>query len=683
MRVGRRNLIELALCALLVAPAAVRAQGIQPLTVLEVPFLAQSELLCGGAAAAMVLRYWGSQDAHAEEFASFVDPAAGGIRGDALVGALRSRGWFAQSLRGTAAIAQAHLARGRPLVTLIEDRPGSYHYVVPVAWHEGTVLVHDPAHGPFRVLEAATFMEAWSSTGFWTLLVLPGTDSRELPPGADVGASRSETTACGDALQRAVALVQAGDHSGAEAVLRSAGERCSESGAVNRERAGLRYLASDWAEAVFFAERAVRQTPSDAHAWRVLAASRFMSGDQEGALEAWNAIGEPRLDRVRLDPLGWTNAIVARRLVDLVPGSVVTPQDLRRARRRLNSLPGVSTVRVGYVPGPAGAADVDVALRTRGRLLSLGALVGGAAHAITAREVRLDHQIFSGSDVHTRLSWRWWESRPRVAVGLHLPRAFGHLGLWSFEAAWERQAYATRPGSGGQNVSQESHRSLAVRYADWTNADTWTSVGIGLQRWSAAGSYLTFSGAMDRRLAGDRLSVQLGASWSPPLTHAVWFGRTDAMLAWRSSTSARGPTLAARAGVEIVTQAAPVDTWPRAGVGHSGSVLMRAHPLLEDGVAGGPLLGHRLAHTGIEVNIPVRSPAPVRMSLAVFGDAGRTWRALDGDRTFPTQVDVGVGVVVNLSGVDKTLRIDFAHGLQDGARAVSARWQLPWPRVDH
>ena len=63
MRVGRRNLVGLVLCALLVAPAVTRAQSIQPLTVLEVPFLAQSELLCGGAAAAMVLRYWGSQDA--------------------------------------------------------------------------------------------------------------------------------------------------------------------------------------------------------------------------------------------------------------------------------------------------------------------------------------------------------------------------------------------------------------------------------------------------------------------------------------------------------------------------------------------------------------------------------------------------------------------------------------------
>ena len=36
--------------------------------VLDVPFIAQSELLCGGAAAAMVMRYWGERGIDAESF---------------------------------------------------------------------------------------------------------------------------------------------------------------------------------------------------------------------------------------------------------------------------------------------------------------------------------------------------------------------------------------------------------------------------------------------------------------------------------------------------------------------------------------------------------------------------------------------------------------------------------------
>jgi hypothetical protein len=32
-----------------------------------------------------------------------------------------------------------------------------------------------------------------------------------------------------------------------------------------------------------------------------------------------------------------------------------------------------------------------------------------------------------------------------------------------------------------------------------------------------------------------------------------------------------------------------------------------------------------------------------------------------------------------VAGQARTLRIDVAHGLRDGRRAVSAGWRLPWP----
>ena len=52
----------------------------RPLSILDVPFISQSEALCGGAAAAMVLRYWGARGLDAESFAPLVDRSAGGIR---------------------------------------------------------------------------------------------------------------------------------------------------------------------------------------------------------------------------------------------------------------------------------------------------------------------------------------------------------------------------------------------------------------------------------------------------------------------------------------------------------------------------------------------------------------------------------------------------------------------------
>ncbi|MEP6917555.1 MAG: C39 family peptidase, partial [Acidobacteriota bacterium] len=48
------------------------------LHLLNVPYLPQSEALCGGAAVAMVMRYWGQTGVYAETFAGLVDRTAGG-----------------------------------------------------------------------------------------------------------------------------------------------------------------------------------------------------------------------------------------------------------------------------------------------------------------------------------------------------------------------------------------------------------------------------------------------------------------------------------------------------------------------------------------------------------------------------------------------------------------------------
>ena len=118
------------------------AQPAQPLSLIDVPFISQSEALCGGAAAAMVLRFWGERGLTAESFAHLVDRSAAGIRTTALVGDLRGRGWMVEGVSGNAALLDAELGRGRPALVLVEDRPGTFHYVVVVGATpaEGTIL---------------------------------------------------------------------------------------------------------------------------------------------------------------------------------------------------------------------------------------------------------------------------------------------------------------------------------------------------------------------------------------------------------------------------------------------------------------------------------------------------------------------------------------------------------------
>lgn len=113
--------------------AQTQVEAARPVSLLDVPFVSQSELLCGGAAAAMVLRYWGERQLSAEAFAHLVDRSAAGIRTDALVADLRRRGWQTREVEGDQAAVQRELASARPALLLIEDRPSAFHYVVAVA----------------------------------------------------------------------------------------------------------------------------------------------------------------------------------------------------------------------------------------------------------------------------------------------------------------------------------------------------------------------------------------------------------------------------------------------------------------------------------------------------------------------------------------------------------------------
>ena len=167
------RLIRLGLLALLVLLHDGAAQAAPPsVRVLDVPFVSQSESLCGGAAAAMVLRFWGERGVDAQSFAHLVDRQAAGIRTTDLVRELERRGFGAVTVPGSAArLAEEINLNGRPVLALIEDRPGVYHYVVVVGMPERGVIFHDPARSSYRVLSRDEWLARWRPTSMWMALV--------------------------------------------------------------------------------------------------------------------------------------------------------------------------------------------------------------------------------------------------------------------------------------------------------------------------------------------------------------------------------------------------------------------------------------------------------------------------------------------------------------------------------
>src|SRR5688572_14981021 len=516
-------------CAALVAAQTLSlpAQEQRPLQLLDVPFISQSELLCGGAAAAMVLRYWGERSITAESFAALVDRSASGIRTDTLVADLTRRGWMATAVAGSAEAMRAELIQGRPVLTLIEDRPSTYHYIVVVAAHERGVVFHDPARAPFLVMSAAEFDRRWRAADRWMAVVLPGPRGEATrPERAPVAAA---VTPCDQVVAEGVRLAQANDLEGAERAL-SAAVGCP---AAMRELAGVRVLQRRWPEAADLASAAVEADRADAYAWKVLATSRFVQNDRLGALEAWNEVGEPRVDLVRFDGLTRTRHRAVEQLVHATPGEVLSPGDFVRAGRRLAELPSATGTRLEYMPVPGGLAELRGVVSER-PVLPTGRLTLAAIGLSTAatREVRLTTGSIVGGGERMAFAWRFWRRRPRVAVDIEAPAPWG--GVWSVHAYAERQPFNAR------DVARAEQTGGRIRMSDWLAARWRWTLTAGVDEWSDTGArgvagaaiqYVSLDARVDGRAettlwpgnssyATDRKSTRLNSSHSQ-ISYAV------------------------------------------------------------------------------------------------------------------------------------------------------------------
>jgi hypothetical protein len=464
-------------------------------------------------------------------------------------------------------------------------------------------------------------------------------------------------------------------------LLEASVDLCPDSSGPHLELAGLHLLQDHRAEAERLAEKSVRIDPDDDYAWRLLGASRFLQEDLQGALRAFNQVGEPIVDLTRVDGLERTNQEVVLELLDMAPRSLLTEAMLRRARRRLGSLPVALSSRVSFTPQPEGSARVEAAiqerplfLRDRFDLIALG------LHALSERELSLRLSSPTRGGELWSLDWRWWESRPRIGLSLTVPRPAGPGSLWRMDGFREEESYRALGPDGEESVVGERRNRIALSFQDWTTGDLLWEFGPALDYWSERGTYVFLGGALEKRFAGDRVALRSEASSWVSVTGGPFFASGSLIWSWRSSPGAAVTIWKARAGLEGVTEDAPRMLWPGAGAGHARSVLLRAHPLLEDGVIVGEVFGRRLGHGGLELErwLPA-GVGPLRLALVAFADWAASGRRM-ASRGSSAQIDVGAGMRVGLPGQSGLLRVDAARGLVDGSFALSMGWQRTWPR---
>ena len=658
MRELRAILLALAFTG---APAGVIGQ---PLAILDVPYIAQSELLCGGAAAAMVMRYWGERGVDAESFTALVDKDAGGIRTTALASGIRARRWQAVEAAGTADTLSQELTQGRPVVVLLEDRRGTFHYVVVVARNADGVVFHDPARAPFRVASAADFDRRWSAAGRWMLIVTPAMPERQaLSESATAGGAvdpraggAGEVTTCDQLVAEGVRQAQADDLASAERTLASA--MSCPGAAAFRELAGIRFLQRRWPEAADLAGVAVRRDPSDTYAWKLLATARFVADDSLAALDAWNRAGEPRIDLIRLDGLTRTRYAVVQRLIGLKTGDMLTRRTLIPARRRLGELPSGSGT-LDFQPIPSGRVEVRGAVAER-PLFPHGRFDLGVMSLATVITREFTASLSSPTSGGERLSadWRFWPGRPLYQLSFAAPAPWG--GVWRLTASRERQPFtAVFPSS--------LHDSAELDVADWLTGSARWQVGAGADRWNGSRTFATARAGVRLVTSGDRVDARIQAR--------TWFGGAgsfqsgEALVVARSSARPVGTVIVATGGISGVTASAPGDVWFAGDTGRARPLLLRAHPILAERARfRTERLGRLVGNGSAELQRWWRV-GPFRAGGATFVDTARTARRLAGPGV--TDVDVGVGFRGAWPGKAAALRVDLAKGLRDGATAFS------------
>jgi len=650
-RLRTRQAALLAL-ALSILPSQARSQS---LTILDVPFVAQSELLCGGAAAAMVMRYWGERGVDAEAFQPLVDSRAGGIRTDALAAALRARNWNTIEVEGSADALARQLQHGRPVIALLEDRPGTYHYVVVVAESGDGVVFHDPARAPFRVASAANFDKRWSASGHWMLVVTPA--AGDTPAAQPPAPAAAPSTPCEQQVAEGVRQAQQNDLDAADRTLASA-ISCPGDAAF-RELAGVRVLQRRWPEAADLAAAALARDPSDEYASKLLATARFVGDDPLGALDAWNQAREPRIDLIRVSGLTRTRQRVVEHAIGLNAGETLTRGALLRGRRRLNELPATPGA-LDYSPVPSGLAEVRATVAER-PLVPHGAFDLGVLALATSvtRELAATVSSPTGGGEQVGVDWRFWAHRPLYQLSVAAPAPW--RGVWRVAVSRERQPFTAI-------YAPALHDSLQLDVADWASGTTRWNAGAGLDRWNRG---RTFGSAV----AGARL-VSSGSRLDAGAQVRTWFGggkefeRAELRVAARSSVQMTGVVLVVDAGAAAVNASAPPDLWVAGDTGRARPSLLRAHPILGGGEAfRTERLGRLFVHESTEVQ-RWWSIGPFRAAVASFVDTGRTARRLRGDPF--SDVDLGIGLRGAYPGRAGALRLDLAHGLRDGQTAVSA-----------
>ena len=636
---------------------------------LQVPYVSQSELLCGGAALAMIERWWGRRGVYAEEFSYLVNRDSGGIFTSDMTRVMRTRGWDAEAFSTTPLRAKQSVGDSVPVVALIRVANNRYHYVVIVGWSETEVTYHDPAVSPFVRRDVSGFVRMWEGAHQWAMFVRPAQRSptTALPATPLVSTSPVLTplvsTAVVDSLPCRPFLDQAADAAAsnqldaADRFLAFAVTECPSEPLVIRELAGVRFRQGKQSEAIRLADEYLRRAPSDSLGWQLLASSRYLSGDARGALLAWNAIGRPRVDLLRIDGTRHIRFRIVADAMDVAPQRVLTPSRYALSQRRIAEIPALAMSRVGYTAVAGGAVEVQSVVVEHPVVEPLPQLlIVNAVRAAVRNDVVLRVSSPFGLGELWTAHWRWQSADPRVALRLDIPARLGIPGIVSLERSWETFRFS-------QNIPTAKRSTSSISFANWLRPNVDQLTGVRFERWSEFGNFVVLSVAGAVYASHDRFLL-LAESEHGIALGGTSFDRFATHSAWTLPADRWSNTWSMRLGANWNSLRTPTGLWSIAGGSLSGDIPLRAHPSIVDGVLPAARTARAVVHGGVAADRPVTTLGPIALGVGVFVDGANVTSRGDGSRSAKLYLDGGAGVILGTAGTKwPAFRVDVARGL--------------------
>lgn len=653
-------------------------------TPLAVPYLPQTVLLCGGAALAMVERWWGRRGVYAEEFASLVRPALGGILTTELDSAARARGWESRAIRGTPELVRQLLQGGVPVIALLEVARDRYHYVVVLSWDVDGVIFHDPAVSPSMRLSEAAFLSRWAGSEHWALVVQPPSSAPAQP-----GQTRAphvsppatpDSLPCRPWLDQALDAVAANQLDAAASLLEQAARACPAEPRVQRELAGVRLKQGRHAETIHLASSYLLAQPDDALAWQMLATSRYLTGDLGGALAAWNRLERPTVDLVVINGSRAIRYGQLATALTIPHGTVLTRARLALAGRRLRDIPALRGAAVSYRAAPGGVVEVHAAVTERQAVAPAWRLAASnLAGALTQETVALEGASLTGAGELWAAEWRWERARPRASLRVEIPAKVGVPGVVTLEGAREGMRVATHAAA--LTVVEETWRSVRLGFGAWLSTAVRPTMSVGLERWSHKRTWVTLSSGADLWTRGDRLRFTVSGTHAAAMTDHPSWRRGGARVMWASSLGLNQAAWSARLGGDWTSAHTPLGAWPVAGGNLSRAIPLRAEPSPRADVLAGRAAGRSILHGGVSGDLPVYRVGPLILAVGAFLDGARVAASAEASLADRFYLDGGVGLRVGVAGGELgVLRLDLARGLlADRRRALTAGMHLSWP----